>query len=66
MGKLGVEWEAEELGGCAEDMAACFRGDGDVLEVDEAGGLEAVKDGFGCLELLGFVPVEEFFKVYQL
>jgi hypothetical protein len=42
------------------------RGDGDVGEVDEAGGLEARQDGFGRLELLGGGAVEEFGEVDEL
>lgn len=66
VGELGVDGETKKLGGGVEDVGARFGGDGDVAEIDEAGGLEPVEDGFGCLEFLGLVAVEEFPEVYEL
>ena len=40
--------------------------DGDVLEVDEAGCLEAVEDRLGCLKLQGFVSLKELGEVDEL
>lgn len=40
--------------------------DGDVLEVDEAGCLEAVEDRLGRLELQGLVSLEELGEVDEL
>lgn len=47
-------------------MGAGGGGDGDVLEVDEASGLEALENGLGCLELLGLVAVEKFGEIDEL
>lgn len=47
-------------------MGAGGGGDGDVLEVDEASGLEALENGLGCLELLGVVPVEKSGEIDEL
>lgn len=64
--ELGVEVEVEELGAGAKDVLARFRGDGVVLEVDEAGRLEAVEDGLGCFDLFGFGSGEELGEVDEL
>jgi hypothetical protein len=42
------------------------RGNGDVREVDEAGGLEALQNGFGGFEFLGGGAVEELGEVDEL
>lgn len=47
-------------------MFAEIRLDGDVLEVDEAGCLEAVEDCLGCLELQGLVSFKELGEVDEL
>jgi hypothetical protein len=47
-------------------MGASCGGNGNVFEVDEAGGLEAREDGFGCLKLLGAVAMQELGEVDEL
>ncbi len=47
-------------------MSAGRGGNGNVFEIDEAGSLEAREDGFGCLELLGVVAMQEFGEVNEL
>lgn len=63
---LRFDGQLEELGRGVKDTGAGCSRDGDVLEVDEAGGLEAREDGFGCLGLLGVVAIEEFGEVDEL
>jgi hypothetical protein len=65
-GVLGGARQAEEGGRGVEDVLPDGRGDGDVGEVDEAAGLEALQDGFGGFEFLGGRAVEEFGEVDEL
>lgn len=56
----------EELGARLEDGGDGAGRDGEVLEVDEARGLEAVEDrGRSCLSLAGRA-VEELGEIYEL
>lgn len=66
MGELGINREFEELGRSVKDVLAGLGGDGDVAEVNEAGGLEPLEDRFRRLELLGLVAVEKPAEIYQL
>ena len=65
-GVFGGGREAEEGGRGVEDVGEGGGGDGDVREVDEAGGLEACEDGFGGFEFLGGRAVQEFGEVDEL
>jgi hypothetical protein len=64
--QLGVVLLREELGGAGEDVAQGGCGDGVVLEVDEAGGLEAVEYGLCRLEALCRRPFQERREIDQL
>lgn len=66
-GQFLVEAQLVEEGGRGvKDMLACLGSDGQVAEVDEAGGLEALKDSIGSLLALAGTTVQEFRKVDEL
>lgn len=66
-GQFLVEAQLVEEGGRGvKDMLACLGCDGQVAKVNEAGGLEALKDGIGSLLTLAGATVEEFGKVDEL
>jgi hypothetical protein len=61
-----LEGLGEELGGGREGGLYLFWSDGQVGEVDEAGGLEAVEDCFRGLDTLGGRAVQELGDVDEL